>query len=447
MDGKQERNRRECRKAKQAGAGRGERDAPAPAAPEVWTPRMLTALEKGVKGGKWFSLIDKVHARGTLEAAFRKVRSNKGAAGVDNVSIARFEKDADRQIERLSQELQTDRYQPRPVKRVYIPKPGSREKRPLGIPTVRDRVAQTALRMALEPIFERGFAPDSYGFRPARGCKEALREVDKALHAGLHFVVDADIQGYFDSIPHDRLMQLIERKIADGRVLSLLRRYLEMDIFDGLKQWTPEEGTPQGAIISPLLSNIYLDPLDHRMAEQGFRMVRYADDFIVLTDSPGKAEAALAEIREWMDEAGLTLHPEKTRIVDATRKGGFDFLGYHFERGMKWARRRSVKRLREKLKPLTQRNNGHSMEAILIRLNPILRGWYEYFKHGHWNVCKDVDGWVRMRLRSILRKRSKRKGRGRGNDHQRWPNAYFAKRGLLSLFEARKLAVQSARQL
>lgn len=407
---------------------------------------MLEALDKGVKGGKWFSLIDKVFAKRSLESAFERVRRNKGAAGVDNVTVGLFDKKREANLEKLGDALRQGTYIPQPVKRIYIPKPGSSEKRPLGIPTLRDRVVQTSLRAVLEPIFEKDFAEHSYGFRPGRGCKDALRRVDQLLKDGYIHIVDADIKGYFDSIPHEPLMALVEEKIADRRVLDLIRAYLTMDVFDGIKQWSPDGGTPQGAIISPLLSNIYLDPLDRLMAGRGFEMVRYADDFIVLCRTREEAEKALATIREWIESAELTLHPDKTRLVDASQKGGFDFLGYHFERGMKWAREKSVKKLKEKIKPLTKRANGHSMHAIIDKLNPILRGWFEYFKHGNRHVPRSLDGWTRGRLRGILRKRQGGKGRGRGNDHLRWPNAFFARLGLFSLTESWELARQPARQ-
>lgn len=462
MEGPGERNRREClpREPIQAGDDREENGTP-PGGPldgsrltwverRVWTDRMLDSLRKGVKGGKWFSLIDKVHARRTLEAAFKKVRTRKGAAGIDNMSVARFESRLDEELDKLGDELRRGIYEPRPVKRVHIPKPGRKETRPLGIPTVRDRVVQTALRLVIEPIFEVTFAEHSYGFRPGRGCKDALRRVVHLLEGEHNFVVDADIKGYFDSIPHDRLMARVEEKISDGRVLSLLRSYMKADILDDTKQWTPEGGTPQGAVISPLLANIYLNPLDHLMAREGFEMVRYADDFVVLCKTREEAERALGVIQQWIDDAGLTLHPDKTRLVEVTPKEGFDFLGYHFRQGggprRRWASRKKEKQLREKLKPFLKRCNGHSMEAIIKKINPILRGWFEYFKHGHMYVCEAVDGWVRMRLRSILRKRRKRKGRGRGADHQRWPNAYFHELGLFSLSQARNSRIQSARR-
>ena len=414
--------------------------------PGIWTERMLTALENGVKGGQWFSLIDKVYRRSTLERAFAKVKVNRGGAGVDHITIGRFEQRLDRNLERLSEQLREGTYRPQAIRRVWIPKAGSHEKRPLGIPTVRDRVVQTALRMVMEPIFERDFAEHSYGFRPGRGCKDALRRVDELLHAGYYWVVDADLKSYFDTIPHEALMDRVAEKISDGRVLDLIKAYLKQNVMDGLEEWVPETGSPQGAVISPLLSNIYLDPLDHFMADNGHEMIRYADDFVILCRTQAEAMRALERIRLWTEARGLQLHPEKTGVVDASQRGGFDFLGYHFERGRKWPSRKSEKKLRSAIRPHTKRCNGHSMEAIITRINPILRGWFEYFKHGSKYTYPPLDGWVRMRLRSTLRKRRGGRGRGRGLDHHRWPNAYFAERGLFSLVAARAEACQSSRR-
>lgn len=246
--------------------------------PAAWTERMLEALEKGVKGGKWYSLMDKVYSKRNLRAAYWKVASNKGSAGVDHVTLEMFEENRDSNIERLRDQLRKGTYRPQPVRRTYITKPGSEEKRPLGIPTVRDRVAQTALRNVLEPIFERDFAEHSYGFRPNRNCKEALRRVDRLLRNGYLWVVDADLKSYFDTIPHDELLALARRKVSDGRVLALLQAYLNQAVLDGMNSWSPEAGTPQGAVVSPLLANIYLDPLDHHMTRQGFELIRYCDD-------------------------------------------------------------------------------------------------------------------------------------------------------------------------
>lgn len=414
--------------------------------PSVWTDRMLTALEEGVKGGKWYSLMDKVCSPQNLRMAFERVKANKGTAGVDHQTIEMFENHLEENLANLAQSLQDDTYHPQAIKRVWIPKLGSSEKRPLGIPTVRDRVVQAGLRNVLEPIFERDFAEYSYGFRPKRGCKDALRRVTALLKAGHTYVVDADLKSYFDTIPHQRLLDLIRRKISDNRVLDLLQTYLEQRVMDTAKDWTPEQGTPQGAVISPLLSNIYLDPLDHLMAQAGIEMVRYADDFVVLCRSETEACHALELVKNWTTSVGLTLHPDKTHIVDALQRGGFDFLGYHFERGYCWPRKKSLAKFKDKLRSLTKRTNGFSLGMIISIINRPLRGWFEYFKHSHRTTFRPLDKWIRMRLRSILRRRRKGKGRGRGSDHQRWPNAFFAKHGLFSLTAAHAMACQSARR-
>ena len=411
--------------------------------PRIWTERMLTALEQGVKGGRWFSLIDKVHPEGTLKAAFHQVAANKGAAGVDHVTVKMFEDRLDENLKTLSEDLRSGRYRPQQIRRHYIPKPGSKEKRPLGIPTVRDRVVQTAVLNTLEPIFERDFAEHSYGFRPGRGCKDALRQVDQLLKSGHTCIVDADLKSYFDTIPHDRLLALVAKKVSDGRVLSLIESFLKQGVLDGLREWTPEEGSPQGGCISPLLSNIYLDPLDHLMAQQGFEMVRYADDFVILCRSPEDAARALALVQHWTAEAGLKLHPEKTKIVDATQ-ATFDFLGYRFDRGRRFPRPKSMQKLKDAIRAKTKRTSGESLTKIINDLTPRLRGWFEYFKHSHKYTFGALDSWIRMRLRSILRKRLGKKGRGRGSDHHRWPNKFFAACGLYSLKAAHKLACQSS---
>lgn len=407
---------------------------------------MLTALEEGVKGGKWFSLIDKAIAPRTLAAAWEKVRANGGAAGVDRQTVAMFERRLEANLQDLARIVKEGTFQPQPVRRAWIDKPGSAQKRPLGIPTVRDRVLQTALRFALEPIFEREFAAQSHGFRPGRGCKDALRRVDALLKDGHGWVVDADLEKFFDTIPRGPLMERVRGKVADGSVLGLVEAYLNQTVMDGMERWTPDGGTPQGAIISPLLANIYLDPLDHMMEAAGLEMVRYADDLVILCRTRQEAEAALEMLRQWTAQAGLRLHPEKTRLVDATVAGGFDFLGYHFERGLRWPRKKSQEKLKQSVREKTRRTNGHGLPCIVADLNKTLRGWFEYFKHGHKPTFEPLDGWVRMRLRSILRKRHGGRGRGRGADHQRWPNAYFAKLGLFSMRAAHALAVQSARR-
>jgi RNA-directed DNA polymerase len=403
---------------------------------------MLMALEKGVKGGKWFSLIDKVYALANLGAAFAKVKANRGVAGVDHETIEMFEQRLEENLEKLSRSLREGSYRPQGVRRVWITKQGSKEKRPLGIPTVRDRVVQTAVLHVLEPIFEREFGAQSYGFRPNRGCKDALRRVVELLQAGYTMVVDADLRSYFDTISWGRLMKLVEEKVSDGEVIEVLKAMLSQKVMETATSWTPEEGTPQGAVISPLLSNIYLDPLDQKMAQAGVEMVRYADDFVILCRSEAEAEEALEEVRQWTAQAGLTLHPIKTRIVNADEQGGFDFLGYHFERGKRWPRRKSLDKLKDTIRGKTKRTHGQSLQVIIEDVNRTLVGWFEYFKHSHKTTFPSLEGWTRMRLRSILRKRSKREGRGRGRDHQRWPNSFFAEHGLFSLVAARSLIRQ-----
>lgn len=412
----------------------------------VWTDRMLTALEQGVKGGKWFSLMDKVFSEENLFWSWAQVARNRGAAGVDRVTIDEFARHLAQNLKRLTQTLREETYRPQDVKRVWIPKPGSTEQRPLGIPTVRDRVVQTALRHVLEPIFERDFAEHSYGFRPGRGCKDALRRVDQLLKNGYRYVVDADLKSYFDTIPHERLMDRIGEKVSDGRVLALIEMFLKQGVLDDLSRWEPETGSPQGAVISPLLSNIYLDPLDHLLAERGFEMVRYADDFVILCRTAEQAEAALALVQHWTTSHGLTLHPEKTRIVEAAT-GSFDFLGYTFSGAQRWPRKKSLKKLQDALRQKTKRTNGQSLSFIIADVNRTLVGWFAYFKHAHKWTFNRIDGWLRMRLRSLLRKRAGRAGRGRGWDHHRWKNSFFAAQGLFNLTAAHALACQSSRQV
>jgi RNA-directed DNA polymerase len=414
--------------------------------PAVWTERMLTALEQGVKGGKWFRLIDKVYAERNLLAGYSKVAANNGAPGVDHVTVEAFSNDLDKHLKNVAETLHGGTYRPQAIRRVYIDKPGSNEQRPLGIPTVRDRVVQAAVRHVLEPIFEKEFAAHSYGFRPGLGCKDALRRVDHLLKAGCVYVVDADLKSYFDTIPHGRLLSRLRERIADGRVLQLIESFLTAGIMDGLEEWEPEAGAPQGAVLSPLLSNIYLNPLDHQMAAQGYEMVRYADDLVILCRSQAQAEQALAKLRQWCEAEGLTVHPTKTRIVDI-RTEGFDFLGYRFQttrrgRLTRWPRKKSNQKLKDTLRRQTKRTNGQSLRVIIAGLNRTLQGWFGYFQHSCRSTFKTVDRWVRVRLRSILRRRSGRRGHGRGSDHQRWPNAYFAKQGLYSLEAAHALASQ-----
>ena len=407
----------------------------------VWNERMLAALDNGVTGGKWFSLIDKVYRPATLQAAWRKVAANAGAAGVDRQSVEQFAARAEVYLGELEAALKAGRYEPLAVLRVEIPK-GPGKVRPLGIPAVKDRIVQTAVKLVLEPIFECEFLETSYGFRPGRGCKDALREVDRLLKAGYTQVVDADLASYFDTIPHAPLMARVGERVSDGRLLQLIEAFLHQDIVKGMQRWTPTGGTPQGAVISPLLANLYLHPLDCAMRESGYQMVRYADDFVVLCQTAEEARAGLADVQAWMQANGLTLNPDKTHVGDCREEGqGFDFLGYRFEAGQRWVRRKSLTAIRDRIRAKTGRTRGDSLACIIAELNPMLQGWYGYFQHAHPWTFSGMDGFVRRRLRSLRRKQQKRPGTGRTlADHHRWPNAFFAELGLFTMTEAHALA-------
>jgi len=296
--------------------------------------------------------------------------------------------------------------------------------------------------MVIEPIFEVQFRPGSFGFRPGRGCKDALREVDRLLKEGYTHVVDADLKSYFDTIPHDRLMALVGGSISDGRVLSLIDGFLQQEIMSEIARWQPTAGTPQGAVLSPLLANLYLHPLDLLMEQGGYRMVRYADDFVILCASEAEASAALRQIATWVNANGLTLHPEKTRIGDSAQPGqGFDFLGYRFEAGRRFVRDKSLNAFKDKVRERTCRSRGDSLGRIIADLNPLLRGWFGYFKHARPRLYRRLDQMIRRRLRALLRKQDRRPSMGRSEaDHRQWTNAFFADQGLFALQEAHEAA-------
>ena len=407
----------------------------------VWTDRMLNALSVGVRGGKWHALNDKVSSELNLFVSARKVTGKKGAAGVDRQSTEDFAENEIAEIHRLSEKLRNRSYRPCSVRRVWIDKPGSNQKRPLGIPTIRDRVVQTAIVNVIEPIFDHEFHDRSFGFRHGRSCHDALRVVEEQLEAGNVFVVDADLQGYFDTIPKDRLMDLIREKISDRAMLNLIELFLNQSILEELSEWTPEAGVPQGAVLSPILSNLYLNALDHRMAERGYQMVRYADDFVILCRSQEQAEAALEEVKRFVDDVGLTLHPEKTQIVDSRDKS-FAFLGYSFRGRLRFPRKKSHEKLVTTIRQLTPRKSGQSLKATVVKLNRVLVGWFNYFRHCFWNTFDKYDTMIRGRLRRQLLTRHRR------NPHRlprskRWPNAYFADLGLRSLRQSHTEYVQS----
>lgn len=410
---------------------------------------MLKRLAASQEQTVWYSLWDKVWNPANLDQAILRVIMNQGGAGVDGYRTEHLAKDWARQREELAAELQKGTYQPKPVRRAWIPKLGSHELRPLGIPAVRDRVVQTALRAVMEPIFEREFAEQSYGFRPQRGALDALGRVETLLMSGHTWIVDADLKAYFDTIPQERLMELVRVRIADGKVLDLLEKYLRAGVMDSMEGWQPtKHGTPQGAVISPLLANLYLNPLDHLMAKSGREMVRYADDFVVCVRTEAEAKEALAQIAAWVKEAGLTLHPAKTRIVNAAQRGGFDFLGYHFEQygrdgGKKWPRQKSQFKLRESLRAKLGRARPGSVPMIAAEINRTLRGWYQYFKWSQPTAMQRVDEWTRERIRHILRRRHKRQGMVHARERTEYGIHWFAEQGLISLIRLQTQWLQS----
>ena len=427
----------------------GERGFRVPSEPSIWTDRMLGALDKGVKGGKWFSLSDKAFSVKTLEAAFRKVKANGGSPGIDRVTIAQFEERLDEEIPRLSKSLMDGTYRPQAIKRVWIPKPGSKEKRPLGIPTVRDRVVQGAIRFALEPIFEKEFCDGSFGFRPGRSCHKALARVWRGLKAGRTYVVDADLRKCFDTIPHGFIMRGVEEKVSDGTLLHVIQLFLKQGVMqtgDG-EAWELEstEGTPQGSVISPLLANIALHGLDLLAEAQGLELIRYADDFVVLCKDRDGAESALAAVKAWVLASGMSLHPEKTRIVDFAAGESFAFLGYEFKKGFVYPKRKSYQSMQNKVRAETPRNSGRSLAETISKLNPILRGWYIYYRYVRPGTFGQADGFVRRRLRSMLSRREGKNLHGGRQDNSRWPNDFFHERGLFSMERACANAQSSPR--
>jgi RNA-directed DNA polymerase len=346
---------------------------------------------------------------------------------------------------RTNRERSFSRYRPPPS--ILIAAAVSSRLTRYSIPTVKDRIVQQAVRLVIEPIFEHGFSDASFGFRPGRGCHDALREVDALIKDGYTHVVDADQQAYFDTIPHDALMARVEAEVIDGKVLDLLRGWLKADIMKGVDRWTPVQGSPQGAVISPLLANIYLDPLDKLMTRKGYRMVRYADDFVILCQSREDADTALAEVRTWVSANGLTLHPEKTHVGDCRMPGqGFEFLGYRFEAGVISVRKKSLDKLKDTIRSKTKRTRGDSLTCIVGDLNRSLRGWFSYFKHASPSTCvfENLDKMIRRRLRSLLMKQNKQSHFGISPAlSRRWPNAFFAKAGLFALDTAWQTARQS----
>jgi RNA-directed DNA polymerase len=391
-------------------------------------------------GRKWFQLYDKIADEKTLDAAWRAIdkRTQGGArlrgAGVDGVTVADFAANAHTRLPALAAALKSGAYRPEPVRRQWIPKPGGSRKRPLGLPTVADRVAQEAARGMIEPIWEEQFLDASHGFRPGRSTDSACLAMEAHLEQGKVWVVDADITGCFDNISHRALIGLLARRIADGKVLRLIESMLKAGVMEGLLLSRNSAGTPQGGVISPLLCNVALHELDTRLEAEGIAWVRYADDFVLLCETREQAERARKIAALALAPLGLSLSPEKTRIVHLDE--GFDFLGWHYKGLQRWPRDKSVKEFRRKAKLKTPRNRPGSIETVCAELEPQLRGFYNYFRNGNSaSALGTLTGWLRRRLRSILRKRQCGKsGISTRQDHFEWPNAFFEERGLFDMY-------------
>lgn len=381
-------------------------------------PRKLTDWLNPDGQRKVHSLIDKVYQPKNLRAAWEKVKANRGSGGIDGQSIEAFEQHCDEHLHRLHEDLRTDRYQPLPVRRVDIPKAGKPgEWRPLGIPAVIDRVCQQALLNRLEPIFEPLFDDSSFGYRPGRSTKDALRKLWREIEAGAEWIVDADLKDYFVSIDHDKLLTLVAQRVADGRVLTLSERMLTAGAIQHGRLFPTTQGTPQGGVVSPLLSNILLTPFDREMRRRGYQLTRYADDWAVTCRSRQEAEAALRCAEKILATLGVHLNVRKTRIVHVRR--GFAFLGYTIKRGQRalclpaaqiksntrrgglyaYPTQKSIDRFKDAVRRKTQRRIPLSTAELIRELNPVIRGWGEYYKRAHVRrLFHQLDGWVERRL-------------------------------------------------
>jgi RNA-directed DNA polymerase len=379
---------------------------------------------------KFYSLIDKVYSLPNLREAWAEVKRNKGAAGVDRVTVERFEQHRNVYLHELHERLRRGTYTPPPVKRVYIPKADGTQ-RPLGIPTVADRVAQQAVRRVLQPIFEEWvFLPCSHGFRPGRSTRTAVAQVEEHRKQGYRWVVDVDFKSYFDTLDHEILMAKVKEVVTDGSVLRLIRSWLTAGVMSDGQLTHQATGTPQGGVISPLLANIYLHALDKRLTDLGYRVVRYADDLVILCESANKAKTALGLLKQTAEgELKLTVHPVKTRIT--TFGKGFDFLGFTFRRQHRVARQKSLEKFKERIRELTLRQTHLTTAEVIDQINPVIRGWGNYYRHGHMKSrFERLDEWIRERIRSCW---LKRKAHRSHKASCALPNKRLAKLGLVSL--------------
>jgi group II intron reverse transcriptase/maturase len=392
---------------------------------------------------KAHSLIGQIHDPRNLARAWERVKKNKGAGGVDGVTVSRFNEKREYYLGLLHQKLKDGSYRPRPVRRVEIDKPGSTAKRALGIPTVMDRVCQQAVVQVLEPIFEPTFRDESFGFRPGRSTHMAMRRIWRQLKAGNTWVVDADIADFFGTLTHSTLVDLVAQRVADGKVLGLLRQFLEAGVLrDGQVEPTLT-GVPQGGVASPLLSNVYLHVFDQKMAEAGFALTRFADDWVITCTSRREAERALTSARAVLEgELGLRVHPDKTRIVHVAQ--GFEFLGYKIKQGKgrlqyreggpdlyAYPRDRTIERFKQRVRHITTRRNPKKLDGLLDELNPVIRGWGNYFRRAHVRrLFHRLDGWVLRRIWSWRYKRWRCRG------YRKLPGAkLYGKLGLVNLLQ------------
>lgn len=360
---------------------------------------------------KWYTLYGHLLSFNRLKEAFRKVKKNGGAPGTDGQTIAKFEENLIENLEEIKEELQEKTYHPSPVKRVYIDK-GNGEKRPLGIPTVRDRVVQQVLKDVIEPIFEPIFLECSYGFRPDMSAHMAIKQVGEYLKEGYVWVVDADIKSYFDTIDHKLLIDAVAEKISDGSILDLIEMFLESEIKDGEGLTIPEMGTPQGGVVSPLLANIYLHKFDKEMTKRGHKLVRYADDWIILKRTMMAGRRIMSGAKAYLkEELKLKMHPKKSKLIDA-RKEPFEFLGYYFriyeDKGQGkdnvifGPTYKSIDKFKDKIREITRRNQTTSAKEVIARLKPKLRGWANYFGIGYVkSLFRKLDSWIKRRIRMI----------------------------------------------